>query len=372
MAADEGSGERTEEPSGKKLAKASEEGRFPQSRDLSFLLLLVIGAVVVLMLGGSIMAATARMMTEALRFNGQEDAYEHLARWAAGPLQDFALWLSVFIGSAFVGGLFGPLVLNKMQFVFSLRGFDLSKLDPIVGFGRMFTLRNFFMLGKGLAVTLIVLIAGIGFFLYQRDSLMLSPSASVTASVARLVTVLGNGWLLLAAVVLLIAIADATFQWVSFHKDMRMTKQEQKDESKESEGSPEIKARLRAMQRAASRRRMMSAVEKADVVVVNPTHYAVALRYDRDRMNAPTVIAKGVDEVALRIRELAGVHGVPLAESPQLARWLTANVELGASIPPTLYAIIAQLLAWAYDSRDGGVSAFSKMPDFDAAVAELS
>ena len=202
-------------------------------------------------------------------------------------------------------------------------------------------------------VTLAVIGVGTIYFLVQRDSLLLPPSASLPAAVARLSGVLSNGLLWLGAVVLVIAAIDASFQWNTFRKEMRMSSQDQKDETKESEGSPEIRARVRSLQREASRRRMMSAVEKADVVVVNPTHYAVALRYDRDRMSAPTVIAKGVDDVALRIRALALTHDIPLAESPLLARWLSAHVELGDAIPPGLYAVIARLLAWAYDSRNG-------------------
>ncbi len=367
MAAEQGSEDRSLEPSERKLQKAREEARFPQSRDLSFLVLLLVAALVLLLGGTRMLAAAARLLTEALRFNGRDDPLQHLARWASGPLIEFGLWLFALLGAALVAGALAPLALNKLQPVFALR-FDLSRLDPVAGFARMFSTRNLFALLKGVVVTAIVIAAGAGFFLSQRDSLMLPPSASVAASVARLVELLSSGLWLLAGVVLLIAAADASFQWVTFRKEMRMSHQEVKDEMKESEGSPEIRARLRSMQRETSRRRMMAAVEKADVVVVNPTHFAVALRYDRERMEAPTVIAKGTDEVALRIREIARAHDVPLAESPLLARWLSANVEIDATVPPRLYAVIAHLLAWAYDTRAGGAGKSVWAPDIGAAL----
>ena len=176
---------------------------------------------------------------------------------------------------------------------------------------------------------------------------------------------LGEGLLWLLAVVLVVAAVDAAFQWLSFRREMRMSLQEMKDESKESEGSPEMRARIRSLQRNVSRRRMMAAVEQADVVVVNPTHYAVALRYDTDRMDAPMVIAKGTDEVALRIRAVASSHGIPVAESPALARWLSAQVELGAPVPPGIYSVVAQLMAWAYAIR-AGTDHQVRLPELDA------
>ena len=352
MSSDQSSDDKTLEPSDRKLEKAREEGRFPQSRDLSFLFVLALTAATVLLMGHLFWRATADLVTGAMQLNGREDPLLHLERWASGPLLDFGVLVGAFLLVAGALGALAPLALTRFQPVFAAK-FDLTRLDPVAGIGRMFSAENLFALCKGVLVTLVVLAVGVGYFLLQKDSLMLAPSAAVQAAVARLGVVLGGGlqWLLL--VVLLIALADASFQWFNFRREMRMSFQDMKDENKESEGSPEIRARLRSLQREASRRRMMAAVEKADVVVVNPTHYAVALRYDREKMDAPLVVAKGADEVALRIREVARSHGIPLAESPLLARWLSANVDLGASVPPRLYAIIAQMLAWAYACQQG-------------------
>ena len=369
MAGEQGSSEeKTLEPSERKLQKTHDEGRFAQSRDLSFLLMLAASALAVVLAGPRVWAATQRMVTEAMHFSVREDPLQHLERWANGPLLAFCAWLLGFMALAAVFGALAPLALAKFQPVFALR-FDPSRLDPLAGLGRMFSGRNLFALIKGVLVTVAVILVGAGYFLLQRDSLLLPPSAALPAAVARLASVLGNGLLWLLAVVLVVAVADAAFEWLTFRNELRMSLQDMKDENKESEGSPEIRARLRSLQRDTSRRRMMSAVEKADVVVVNPTHYAVALRYDTDRMAAPTVIAKGTDEVALRIRELARKHDIPLAESPMLARWLTAHVELGAAVPPGLYGVIAQLMAWALATRAGGGGVI-RLADLDASLPE--
>ncbi len=362
--AEQGGEERSLEPSARKLEKAREDGRFPQSRDLSFLLMLLAVALLAVLAGPRLVQVTSRLVTEALRWSPQDAPLVHLARWASGPLVDFVLWLGGLLAVALLVGALGPLALARFQPVLAFK-VDFGRLDPVAGLGRMFSGRNLFALAKGVVVTVLVLGFGVGYFLLQRDGLMLSPGAAVTAAVQRMLQVLGVGLLWLLAVVLLVAVVDAAFQWLSFRREMRMTLQETKDESKESEGSPEMRARIRNMQRNVSRRRMMAAVEQADVVVVNPTHYAVALRYDTERMDAPMVIAKGTDEVALRIRALAGSHDIPVAESPALARWLSAHVELGAPVPPGVYSVVAQLLAWAYAIRTG-TDRQVRLPELDA------
>jgi flagellar biosynthetic protein FlhB len=153
------------------------------------------------------------------------------------------------------------------------------------------------------------------------------------------------------AAVAAIALMDTAFQMSSFRREMRMTYQELRDELKESEGSPEVRQRLRSLQRSRATRRTMAAVEQADVLIVNPTHYAVALKYQIDTMAAPIVVAKGADEVALRMRSMALSSAVPVAQAPSLARWLTARVDVGEPIPPTAYAVVARVLAWAYEAK---------------------
>ena len=350
MAEEQSSAERTLEPSQRKLEKAREEGRFPQSRDLSFLLLLAVAGLFGWLAGAQLWRATAGLVVGALQFGRQADPLQHLVQWSSGPLLHFCGWLLLLLGLCWLAASLGPMTLSGLRPVFSLR-LDLSKLDPVAGLARMVSKRNLFALAKGVLVTLAVLALGALFFLAQRDSLMLAPSASLVGALSRLGSMLGSVLMLLLAVVTLVAAIDASFQWRSFRGEMRMAHQEMKDEMKESEGSPETRARIRTLQREGSRRRMMAAVATADVVVVNPTHYAVALRYDPAGMAAPTVVAKGEDQLALRLREQAKAHAVPVAESPALARWIHARVALDQAVPVSLYPIVAQLLAWAYDAR---------------------
>lgn len=343
--------ERSLEPSQRKLDKAREEGQFPQSRDLSFLLMAVMVWASVTIGGRAAWSVLQDMVRGALQFKAQEDPLVHLQHWAQGPLLAFAAWLTVFLALVFVLAAAGPLALVRFQPVFAPR-FDLGKLDPIAGLGRLVSGANLFSLAKGIVVTFLVLLVAAVYFYAQQDNLIPVPTASLPASLARMGNVLGRGLQYLLLVLLVVAIADASFQWFNFRSSMKMSLQDQKDESKESEGSPETRGRIRSLQREASRRRMMSAVAKADVVVVNPTHYAVALRYDGDSMAAPTVVAKGTDALALRIRALAAENQVPVAEAPPLARWLSAHVEVDHPVPQEIYAVVAQLLAWAYATRD--------------------
>jgi flagellar biosynthetic protein FlhB len=170
-----------------------------------------------------------------------------------------------------------------------------------------------------------------------------------------------NGFALLMAPLLAIAIADAFLQLFNFNKQIKMSPEEMKQELKESEGSPELKARMRQRQRQIASSRMMSAIERADVVLANPEHYAVAIRYDPDRMSAPIILAKGADALALRIREVATEHNVPIAQIPPLARYLFNQLDIGESIPAPLFEAIAMVLAWAYEVKDVG---FNKdLPD---------
>jgi flagellar biosynthesis protein FlhB len=351
MAEEAGAQEKTLEPSPRKLQKASEEGRFAQSRDLTFVLTLVLSVVFVTLAGTSFWQAVVRLVEQALRFDS-EDPLQAAQRWVGDALVGFSWWMAGVLVLAAISGLLGALLLNSGRPVFKLR-FDPSRLDPIAGIGRMFSVRNLFALGKGVLVT--ILLSGVAFtYLYaSADHLLLAPTASLSAAMARMGALIGFGALWIVAAVAAIALIDTAFQLTTFRRELRMTYQEMRDEIKETEGSPEVRQRIRMLQRSAARRRMMSAVEKADVLVVNPTHYAVALRYRSDSMVAPLVVAVGVDQVALRMRAVATDALVPVAEFPALARWLVSHVEIGQSIPPVAYAVVARVLAWAYDTQSG-------------------
>jgi len=251
-------------------------------------------------------------------------------------------------------GILGPLSLVSFRAYFAPQ-FNLGRLDFIAGIGRMFTLKTLSELLKNFIKTTLLLGVGlaylVGLFTYIRSIVNLGFDAALVQTSSFIL----DGFMLLLLPLLLIAIGDSWLQLFDFRKQIRMSPEEMKQEGKESEGSPEIKQRLRQMQRQISSSRMMAAIERADVVLANPEHYSVALRYDMEKMSAPIVVAKGVDQMALRIQEVAKEFNVPIAQIPPLARYLYSQLEIGESIPLPLFEAIAQILAWAYDTKASGI-----------------
>jgi flagellar biosynthetic protein FlhB len=230
----------------------------------------------------------------------------------------------------------------------------MSRLDFISGLGRMVSLNALTELIKNILKTTLVLGIGMaylsGLFVYIRSIV----SQDFDAALLHTSYFILNGFLLLLVPLLLIAVGDGWLQWFNFRKQIRMSPEEMKQEMKESEGSPEIKQRLRQRQRQIASSRMMAAIERADVVLANPDHYSVALRYDMEKMSAPIVVAKGADLIALRIQEVAREHDVPVAQIPPLARYLYSQLEIGEAIPMSLFEAVARILAWAYEVKESG------------------
>jgi flagellar biosynthetic protein FlhB len=276
---------------------------------------------------------------------------------------------------AMTGGaaLLSPLALGGWHVSTSSLEPKFSRLDPIAGLGRMFSINGPIQLGMSLAKTLVV--GGIsGVSIWNRhDEIVALATQPLTVALANAAHLIAVTCGITVAGMFLVAALDVPYQIWSYHKKLRMTKEEVKQEHKESEGDPKMKGRIRAQQRAIARRRMMVNVPTADVVVTNPTHFAVALRYTDGEMRAPKVVAKGVNLVAARIREIAVENNVPLLEAPPLARALYHNVELDREIPGTLYGAVAEVLAWVYQLRrfktEGGKAPVAPT-DFDV-PAEL-
>jgi flagellar biosynthetic protein FlhB len=237
-----------------------------------------------------------------------------------------------------------------------------ERLDPIKGFGKIFALRGLVELGKAL-LKLVFIGTALGLLLlHWQGALQATGRGSVTAGIAQSIGLLGQAALWFGSMLALIGAIDALYQKYDHGKNLRMSKQEIKDEMKESEGNPEMKGRIRQVQQAQSRQRMMEELPRADVVVVNPTHFAVALRYDDGRMGAPRVIAKGADVLAQQIRLVAGSHRIPLVEAPPLARALYATTELGREIPASLFVAVAQVLAYVYQLKQATAQGESPPP----------
>lgn len=344
--------ERTEPASPRRLEKAREEGQVARSRELSTFALLAAGVGGLWALGDALYERFAALMRHGMQFGGTGIADPHRMVNDAVSSALAALWaLLPLLGLLVLAALLAPMLLGGWLFSTQALAPKFSRLDPLKGLGRMFSSQGLAELLKAIAKT--VLVGGVSLWAIARDkdavfALMTEAPGVALPHMGRLVA------LCCACVVgslLLVALLDVPYQLWQHHKRLRMTREELRQESKESEGDPHLKAHIRALQRRAARRRMMAQVPKADVVVANPAHFAVALRYRDGEMRAPRVIAKGADRVALRIRELAAEHGVPVLEAPPLARALYRHAELGDDIPAALYSAVAEVLAWVYQLR---------------------
>jgi flagellar biosynthetic protein FlhB len=228
-----------------------------------------------------------------------------------------------------------------------------DRLDPIKGIQRLLSLPTLVELLKTVAKAFFVLGIGLGYLWVLLGGVSALVNEDFESALQNAGSFIFNGAILMLVPLVLIGVIDALFQRYNYVRQLRMSPEEVKQEMKETEGSPEIRAKIRQKQRQMATSRMMSAVERADVVVVNPDHYSVALRYDEKSMRAPIVVAKGLDATALRIQEIAKEHTVPIARIPPLARLLHARLEVGEPIPEKLFEAVAKVLAWAYELKQG-------------------
>lgn len=337
--------ERTEQPTAKKLEDARKKGQVPRSIDLGAAAVTLAAVGGLMMFGRSAADGLMGMLTEGLSIRGRDLVQDDLMIRSLMELGALSLLAVIPLFAAmFVAAIAAPALIGGWNFSTESMSFKPERLDPVKGIGRMFSLRSMVELGKALAKFLLV--AGIAVVVIR------SQSADVGALATQAVgpAILESGRIALFALMamsvglVIIAAVDVPFQLWQHTKELRMSMQEIREEMKESEGSPETRSRIRGMQQTLARRRMLQDVPKADVVVTNPTHYAVALRYDERQDFAPVVLAKGSDEVAARIRELARENGVPLVSAPPLARALFRYVDIGRQIPHTLFVAVAQVL----------------------------
>jgi flagellar biosynthesis protein FlhB len=345
-------GERTESPSQKRLEEARSKGHVPRSRDLGAAMVVLVGGVGLYSLaprtGGQLLA----MMRDGLSLSGADlgDSATMIQRLEHGAVQGL-LALAPLLVLLLAAAVLAPLMIGGWTFSGEALTPDFARLDPIAGLGRMFSLRGAIELGKALARFLLVTLVTIALLSKQFRSFAGLGAEAAPAGIVHALTLIGLAVIALAGALAVIAAVDVPLALWQYQRALRMTRQELREEHKETEGSPEIKARVRRLQQQQARKRMMQQVPKADVVVTNPSHYAVALRYDEQRMRAPIVVAKGVELIALNIRALALEHQVPIVEAPPLARALHASCELGGEIPAQLYAAVAKVLVYVYQLR---------------------
>lgn len=335
-----------------RLRKAREEGNVPRSRDVAHLLVMGAGMGALALMGPSLADGMRRLMASTFAFDGQVRLYfldalqPTLAHFGELGWRTLAILLSVCAAAIAASTIPGGFNLS-----FKALGVKVSRINPASGLKRIFSLRN---LVEFLKLSLLASLLGALGSWYAMDRFPEfaalshgSLAGSVGHAMALVVGGLGLSMLLLFA----LALFDVPFQWFRHRADLRMTRDEAKREHRESEGDPHLKGQIRSRQREAARRRMLSAVPSADIVVVNPTHYAVAIRYDEAAGGAPRVVAKGLDELAMRIQAIARESGVPVLSAPPLARALYAHVELDQEIPQALYVAVAQVLVYVYQLK---------------------
>ncbi len=350
--AEENDSERTQPASPRRLEQAREDGEVARSQELNTFALLAVAGMSVWILGGEILSGLIGLMRSALTLTA-DDVFQtgQMLRLLGEHGGTGFGAIAPVLAAAFLAALIAPLLLNGWLFTLKPLQPKFSRLNPLAGMGRMFSLHGLVELAKAVAKVLVV--GGVAALVIWNslDAVVsLSQESTLSASLhaARLV-----GWTLLLTIggMALIAAVDVPYQLWNHAKKLRMSPAELRREARESEGDPQIKARIRNLQREAARKRMMAEVPKADVIITNPTHYAVALSYRENSMRAPRVVAKGQDLTAQRIRELAGEHRVPIVEAPPLARALYRHAELGDEVPESLYTAVAEVLAYVFQLR---------------------
>ena len=352
--AEETGQERNLPPTAKRLADARREGQVPRSRDLAHLLLLGGAGAALAVLGVPLANSSRAIVAAGLTFDAQAlaDPARITARITDLLLIGALHWLPL-AAILLAAALAAPLMVGGWMFVPGLATFKPDRLSPLGGFGRMFSVVALVELAKVMLVALLLAAVG-GFFLYgYRGEFAQLAHEGLPAALAHFGTLLALGFAALVATLAATAAIDVPFQIFHHRSKLKMTLEEVRRENKETEGDPHVKARVRSVQREMARKRMMAAVPKADVVVTNPTHFAVAIKYLEGRHAAPVVVAKGAGAVAQKIKELARAHGVPQLEAPPLARALYRHVELGAEIPAALYGAVAQVLAYVFQLKRG-------------------
>jgi flagellar biosynthetic protein FlhB len=341
--------DRTEQPSTKRLDDARTRGEVPRSRELAMTAVVLAGATA--LLGGSgyfaeglegLFELGLKVPREALFDAG------HMQRALLDGLRGGMRLLLPIATVTIVAAIVGSIALGGWSFSTEALTPNFSRLNPIAGFGRLLSMNGLVELLKALAkFAIVATVAGLLLWRFGSDFLSLG-TLTLDAAIARAAWLCGVCLTGLAASLLLVAAADVPFQFWHHRRQLRMTKQEARDELKETEGRPEVRSRIRTLQRAIATRRMMSDVAKADVVAMNPTHFAVALRYDARSMKAPRVVAKGADLIAFQIRRVAEANKVPIFEHPQFARALYHTSDIGKEISPRLYVAVAQVLTYIY------------------------
>ena len=353
MSGDDSSEDKTEDPTEKRRKDAREKGEIARSKELNTVSVTLAGAGALLAWGGTLAETLMELMRSNFTLSREvlvDERSMGMFLLAAGKA---ALWATQpILILLFIVSFIAPIALGGFLFSGSLLQPKFSRMNPLSGIKRMFSMNSLTELLKALAKFFMILIVALLVLSADRDALLAIANEPLDRAIIHSVQVVGWSALWMAAGLLLIAAVDVPLQLYQTSKKMKMTKQEVRDEYKNFEGKPEVKQRIRQLQREVSQRRMMAAVPDADVIITNPTHYAVALKYDPEKGGAaPLLLAKGADFTALKIREIAQEHNIQVLESPALARSIYYSTELEQEIPAGLYLAVAQVLAYVFQIR---------------------
>ncbi|GGZ00683.1 MULTISPECIES: flagellar biosynthesis protein FlhB [Shewanella] len=352
MAENQDGQEKTEQATSRRLEQAREKGQVARSRELGTSAVLLAAAIGLMVIGPSLAKSLMEMMTKVYTMDRSQifDTNSMFTVWQTviselgWPVLGFILMLGAvaFIGNIVLGGI-----------TFSTEAImpKGTKMNPVNGLKRMFGIQAVVELTKGIAKFSVVALSGYFLLTYYFPDILNLSQDNLPGNVGHALKLLIWLFILLCASTLLIVVIDVPYQIWNHNKQLRMTKQEVKDEYKDTEGKPEVKGRIRQLQREMAQRRMMAEVPKADVIVVNPEHFAVALKYDAKKSPAPYLVAKGADDIAFKIREIAREYNVPIVAAPLLARAIYHTTKLEQQIPDGLFTAVAQVLAYVYQLR---------------------
>lgn len=349
---EENDAEKTEEPTPQRRQKAREEGQVPRSKELTSLMMLLAGWSLIVFTGESMAEKLAQLMHNGLMFDrlllSDPDTMLHKTRsllsLMAGALLPLLLGL-------FVVGIASSVLIGGLHFSSKSLKVDLKRLSPLTGFKRLFSFQVVSELAKSVMKSTLVGSACLLFFIRNKSHFLQLASESLSNAIVDAHRLIAHCLIVVICALIPMMGYDVFYQVMSHMKKLRMSRQEIRDEFKQSEGDPHIKNRIRQLRRTMAQSRMMEDLPNADVIVNNPTHYSVAISWKEGKMAAPVVLAKGAGDIALRIREKGTQHGIPMLEAAPLARALYRHCDIGEPIPTELYSVVAEVLAWVYNLR---------------------
>lgn len=352
MAEEDPSQEKTEEPTSKRLRDAKEKGQKPSSKDLNSFFVLVFSGVAFISVGQMIFKNFGVMITSLLTFDKTIlRTNESVMDYGANFIMNVVLTILPFFFMSILGAILGPILIGGWSFSLKALAPKASKMSPLKGIKRMFSTKSLMELVKSFLKFSVVAVVAVIVWWGQLHDFLAIGSLPLEVAIPKAFNMLAWSFLFISSSLLFIVAIDVPFQLFEHNKQLKMTKQEVKDEYKETEGKPEVKAQIRRMQQEAANRRMMADVPKADVILTNPSHYSVAMSYDENGYTAPIVLAKGMDHMAIHIGKIAKEADVPILRLPPLARSIYYSTEVGEEIPRGLFIAVAQVLAYIFQLK---------------------